>query len=109
MATRCSSPAPGRQPSRPLLYQKLKYDPLLKLDPVIQIASAPGLLLVRNGLPVKTLDDLIKLSKQSPGKLNMASAGNGSLQQLIGEFSSCTKTSNGRIFRSAAAHLPSAN
>lgn len=70
----------------PLLYPELKYDPLLKLDPVIQIASAPGLLLVRNGLPVKSLDDLIKLSRQSPGKLNMASAGNGSLQQLMGEY-----------------------
>jgi tripartite-type tricarboxylate transporter receptor subunit TctC len=70
----------------PLLYPKLNYDPLVKLDPVIQIASSPGILLVRNGLPVKTVDDLIKLSKQSPGKLNMASAGNGSLQQLMGEY-----------------------
>jgi tripartite-type tricarboxylate transporter receptor subunit TctC len=70
----------------PLLYPKLKYDPLVKLDPIIQIASAPGILLVRNGLPAKTIDDLIKLSKQSPGKLNMASAGNGSLQQLMGEY-----------------------
>jgi len=70
----------------PLLYPKLEYDPLLRLDPVIQIASAPGILLVRNGSPAKTLGDLIKLSKQSPGKLNMASAGNGSLQQLIGEY-----------------------
>lgn len=70
----------------PLLYPKLNYDPLVKLDPVIQIASSPGILLVRNGLPVKTVDGLIKLSKQSPGKLNMASAGNGSLQQLMGEY-----------------------
>jgi tripartite-type tricarboxylate transporter receptor subunit TctC len=70
----------------PLLYPKLEYDPLLKLDPIIQIASAPGILLVRNGSPAETLGDLIKLSKQSPGRLNMASAGNGSLQQLIGEY-----------------------
>jgi tripartite-type tricarboxylate transporter receptor subunit TctC len=70
----------------PLLYPKLKYDPLLKLDPIIQVASAPGILLVRNGLSAKTIDELIKLSKQSPGSLNMASAGNGSLQQLMGEY-----------------------
>jgi len=70
----------------PLLYPKLNYDPLVKLDPIIQIASSPGILLVRNGSPAKTVDDLIKLSKQAPGKLNMASAGNGSLQQLMGEY-----------------------
>ncbi len=70
----------------PLLYPKLEYDPLVKLEPIIQIASAPAILLVRNGFPAKTLDELIALSKKSPGSLNMASAGNGSLQQLIGEY-----------------------
>lgn len=70
----------------PLLTPDLKYDPLQKLDSVVQIASAPGILLVRKDLPVKDIAELIALSKKEPGKLTMASPGSGSLQQLMGEY-----------------------
>jgi len=69
----------------PLLFKQLGFDPLAKLEPIVQVASSPAVLLVRKSLPVKTVDDLIALSKKSPGSLNMASAGMGSLQHLIGE------------------------
>ena len=44
------------------------------------------MLLVRKNLPVKSVDELIALSKKSPGSLNMASADIGSLQHLTGEY-----------------------
>lgn len=70
----------------PLLFKEQHFDPLKRLDPVILFANTPGVLLVRNGLAAKSVDQLVALSRSSPGALNMASAGNGSLQQLIGEF-----------------------
>ena len=70
----------------PLLFKEQKFDPVKRLDPVIIFANTPGILLVRNGLAAKNVGELVSLSRASPGALNMASAGNGSLQQLIGEF-----------------------
>ncbi len=70
----------------PLLFKNRDFDPLARLVPIVEVASNPTVLLVRNGLPAASIDELIALSKKSPGALNMASAGNGSLQHLIGEY-----------------------
>ncbi|RAI45985.1 Bug family tripartite tricarboxylate transporter substrate binding protein [Rhodoplanes roseus] len=69
----------------PLLHKDGEFKPLERLEPVVSLASAPAILLVRNDLPAKTVDELIALSKKTPGSLNMASAGAGSLQRLVGE------------------------
>jgi tripartite-type tricarboxylate transporter receptor subunit TctC len=69
----------------PLLFKQLGFDPVAELEPIVQVASSPAVLLVRKNLPVKTVQELIALSKKSSGSLNMASAGVGSLQHLIGE------------------------
>lgn len=69
----------------PLLFKQLKFDPVVELEPVVQVASSPAVLLVRKNLPAQTVGDLIALSKKSATSLNMASAGIGSLQHLIGE------------------------
>ena len=70
----------------PVLFKNRDFDPLARLVPIIEVASNPTVLVVRNGLPATSIDELIALSKKSPGALNMASAGNGSLQHLIGEY-----------------------
>jgi tripartite-type tricarboxylate transporter receptor subunit TctC len=70
----------------PLLFKQLDFDPVARLEPIVQVASTPAILVVRKNLPVKTVDELIALSKTAPRSLNMASAGNGSLQHLIGEY-----------------------
>ena len=70
----------------PVLFKNRDFDPLARLVPIVEVASNPTVLLVRNGLPAASVDELIALSKKSPGALNMASAGNGSLQHLIGEY-----------------------
>jgi tripartite-type tricarboxylate transporter receptor subunit TctC len=71
----------------PLLYKDRKFDPMARLEPISLFANTPGILMVRNGVAAKSVDELVALSRsQPPGKLNMASSGNGSLQQLMGEF-----------------------
>ena len=52
--------------------------------PVANVVSAPQLVVVREGIPVKTLAELIAYAKANPGKLTYASSGNGSLQHVTG-------------------------
>jgi tripartite-type tricarboxylate transporter receptor subunit TctC len=54
------------------------------LAPVANVVSAPQVIVVRAGIPVKTLAELIAYAKANPGKLNYASSGNGSLQHVTG-------------------------
>jgi tripartite-type tricarboxylate transporter receptor subunit TctC len=70
----------------PLLFRHLAFDPLARLDPVVQVASSPAVVLTRQTMPAQDVATLIALSRKSPGSLNMASAGIGSLQHLIGEI-----------------------
>ena len=53
-------------------------------QPVANVISAPQIIVVRDGLPVKTLAELITYAKANPGKLNYASSANGSLQHVTG-------------------------
>ena len=53
-------------------------------QPVANVISAPQIIVVREGLPVRTLAELIAYAKANPGKLNYASSGNGSLQHVTG-------------------------
>ena len=53
-------------------------------QPVANVISAPQIIVVRDGLPVKTLPELVAYAKANPGKLNYASSGNGSLQHVTG-------------------------
>ena len=54
------------------------------LRPVANVLSAPQLIVVREGLPVKTMAELIAYAKANPGKVTYASSGNGSLQHVTG-------------------------
>ena len=53
-------------------------------QPIANVLSAPQIIVVRDGLPVKTLQELIAYAKANPGRLNYASSGNGSLQHVTG-------------------------
>ena len=54
------------------------------LLPVANVLNAPQVIVVRDGLPVKTLAELIAYAKANPGKLRYASSGNGSLLHMTG-------------------------
>jgi len=70
----------------PNLYPNWPYDPLKGIAPISNLAVTPFVLVVKLALPAKTVDDVIRLAKEKPGQLTMASGGNGSSNQLVGEL-----------------------
>ena len=70
----------------PSLRNDLPYDPLKELEPITQIIAGPTLLVVRNGLPIKSVKELIAYAKANPGKLSYASVGVASTTHLAGEM-----------------------
>lgn len=68
------------------LYKNLRYDPTHDLQPVILIAESPSVLLVRQGLPAKSVGELLALARSQPGKLSYGSAGNGSAMHMAAEL-----------------------
>ncbi|CAG9166335.1 hypothetical protein LMG23992_00752 [Cupriavidus laharis] len=70
----------------PLLVKNLSWDPVKDFAPVANLLSAPQVLVVRQGLPVKSMKELVAYAKSHPDKLNYASSGNGSLQHVSTEL-----------------------
>ncbi len=70
----------------PAMYSKLNFDPEKDFDPVYLLARQPHMLVVPPTLAVKDLKGLIAMAKKQPGKLNYASAGNGSSIHLSSEL-----------------------
>jgi tripartite-type tricarboxylate transporter receptor subunit TctC len=88
----------GNMAVNPSLFAKLPYDPLGDFVPVAMLATYPFLVLVNNDLPVKSIKELIALLKSQPGKIDYASAGNGTGQHLAPElFKSMTGTDMAHI------------
>lgn len=67
------------------LYKGLKWDVQRSLDPVSMVMSAPGILAIAPGLPVKNVQELLALAKKQPGTLTFGSTGLGGSQHLAGE------------------------
>ena len=72
--------------SNPALYSKLPYDAVNDFSPISMVASVPYVLVVNPSMPVNTVGDLIKMAKAQPGRINYASAGNGSTHQFCAEL-----------------------
>ncbi|HMH18583.1 MAG TPA: tripartite tricarboxylate transporter substrate-binding protein, partial [Burkholderiales bacterium] len=72
--------------SNPAVYAKLPYDAVKDFAPISFVASVPYVLVVDPNLPVKSVQEFIALAKSKPGKLNYASAGNGSTHHFCGEL-----------------------
>ncbi len=72
--------------SNPALYEKLPYDAVKDFTPISMVASVPYVLIVNPSMPVKSVDELITMAKSQPGKINYASAGNGSTHHFCGEL-----------------------
>jgi tripartite-type tricarboxylate transporter receptor subunit TctC len=66
--------------------RKLGYDPLKDFEPVSMIATIPMVLVVRPGLQVNTVRDLIQYARANPGKLTIASSGTGATSHLAAEL-----------------------
>ena len=68
------------------LYEKLNFNFMRDMAPVVGISRAPVIMAVHPSLPAKTVADFIAYAKTNPGKINMGSAGIGSAGHLAGEL-----------------------
>jgi tripartite-type tricarboxylate transporter receptor subunit TctC len=87
----------GTQAINAALYPKMPFDPLHDLAPITLMAGVPNVLVINPAKAqqygIRDVKDLIAYAKAHPGKLNMASSGNGTSIHLSGElFKSMTGT-----------------
>jgi len=68
------------------LYQSLRFDPIKDFAPVSRMTEIAAMLVVNPQLPIMTVTQLIRYAKANPGKVNFASAGNGTTSHLSGEL-----------------------
>jgi tripartite-type tricarboxylate transporter receptor subunit TctC len=80
------------------LIPKLPFDPRKDFVHITTAASTPFVLVVNPNVPAKTVQELVKLAKDKPGKLNYGSGGNGTNTHLAAEmFKSLTQTDIGHV------------
>ncbi|TMH31644.1 MAG: tripartite tricarboxylate transporter substrate binding protein [Betaproteobacteria bacterium] len=72
------------------LFPKMPYDPIKDFAPITLVAGVPNVLVMNpakaEALKINSVPDLIRYAKANPGKLNMASSGNGTSIHLSGEL-----------------------
>ena len=68
------------------LYGNLAFDYRKDFDPVFLVALVPNILIVTPSVPANTAADVIALAKATPGGIDMASSGNGTLQHVLLEL-----------------------
>jgi len=68
------------------LYKKLPFNVLRDIVPVAGITRVPNVMEVTAAFPAKTVAEFIAYGKANPGKINMASSGNGTSVHLSGEL-----------------------
>jgi tripartite-type tricarboxylate transporter receptor subunit TctC len=72
------------------LYAKMPFDPQKDFAPVTLVAGVPNVMVVNaekaKAMGINNVNDFIKYARANPGKLNMASSGNGTSIHLAGEL-----------------------
>lgn len=80
----------GTHAINPALYARMPYDHVKDFVPVTLVAGVPNVLVMNpakaEAMGIKGVPDLIRVAKANPGKLNMASSGNGTSIHLAGEL-----------------------
>jgi len=70
----------------PAIYKNTGFDPVKDFEPVGLVANAGYVLVANAAFPANTVPELIAQAKSKPGQISYASAGNGTLNHLIGEM-----------------------
>jgi tripartite-type tricarboxylate transporter receptor subunit TctC len=68
------------------LYQNLSFNFIRDIAPVAGIAQVANVMEVNPDVPAKTVAEFIAYAKANPGKINMASSGNGTSVHMSGEL-----------------------
>ncbi len=68
------------------LYAKLSFNFIRDIAPVAGLARVPNVMVVPKDFPAKSVEEFIAYAKANPGKVNMASSGNGTSIHLSGEL-----------------------
>jgi tripartite-type tricarboxylate transporter receptor subunit TctC len=68
------------------LYDKLNYNLIRDIAPVAGATLVPNVMEVNPSVPAKTVPEFIAYAKANPGKISMASSGNGTAVHLSGEL-----------------------
>jgi len=68
------------------LYKSLPYDAVKDFAPVTNVASTPNVIAVNPSLPAKNLNELLKLAREKPGKLNFGSTSQGGSPHMSAEL-----------------------
>jgi tripartite-type tricarboxylate transporter receptor subunit TctC len=68
------------------LYDKLSFNFVRDITPVVSISRGPLVLVVEPSFPAKTTPEFIAYTKANPGKVNFASAGTGTVAHMAGEL-----------------------
>ncbi|MEO6410613.1 MAG: tripartite tricarboxylate transporter substrate binding protein [Burkholderiaceae bacterium] len=80
----------GTHAINPALYPKMPYDHVKDFVPITLVAGVPNVLVMNpakaEAYKINSVPDLIRYAKANPGKLNMASSGNGTSIHLAGEL-----------------------
>jgi tripartite-type tricarboxylate transporter receptor subunit TctC len=76
----------GSQAINQSLYEKLPFDSLKDFYPVATIAVTPFILVVGPRVQATTLKEFIAFARANPDRLSYGSAGNGSVNHLLGEM-----------------------
>ncbi len=70
----------------PAIYKNTGFDPIKDFEPIGLVANAGYLLVANSAFPANSVAELIAQAKAKPGQISYASAGNGTLNHLIGEM-----------------------
>lgn len=77
---------PGSVAVNETLYKDLPFHFLRDIVPIAMISGFPLVMEVAPSVPAKTVPEFIAYAKANPGKISMATSGNGSPQHITGEF-----------------------
>jgi len=70
----------------PSLYNNLNFSFIRDIAPIAGIVRTPEVMLVNPSVPANSVPEFIAYAKANPGKLNMATAGNGTMPHVAGEL-----------------------
>ncbi len=70
----------------PAMYKEMPYDVEGDLAPIAMVSDAPLVLAAHAGAPYNTVADVIAAAKAQPGRISVATPGNGSINQIVLEW-----------------------